>query len=155
MAEQILVEDGKYEYSSDDDVDDGFTMLTDGGGLQKRTILPGDDDKYMKPPKYARIKCHYIGRLIKTGEQFNTSRIWGKTKKGKIVEPQPFEFILGQNEVIKALDISIGTMKKNEICIIRCSPKYGYGEKGNENGTIPGNAWLEFEIELTNWYEWQ
>ncbi len=156
-----MLDDEKHDYySSDDDNDDGFIMLTDDGGIQKKIILPGDDDKHMTPPKNARVKCHYIGKLIATGQQFDTSRVWGKTKKGKVVRPAPLEFILGQNKVIKALDVSIGTMTKNEICIIRCSPAYGYGEKGKSNDNkrglyIPGNAWLEFEIELLGWHKWQ
>ena len=42
-------------------------------------------------------------------------------------------------------------MLKGEKCRMRCAPKYGYGVRGSPP-KIPGNAVLEFEIEL---YEWE
>eukprot|EP01083_Nonionella_stella_P113642 335070_1 len=154
MAEQVFL-DNDYMSSDDDNKDDGFMMLTDDEGVQKKILLPGDTN--MTPPKNATVKCHYIGKLMKTGQQFDTSRVWGKTKKGKIVAPKPFEFVLGQKTVIQMLDIGLSTMKPNEICILRCSPHYGYGPKGKGDGInrIPPNAWLEFEVECLGWHEWQ
>lgn len=40
-------------------------------------------------------------------------------------------------------------MKIGEKCILRVSPRYGYGERAT--GNIPPNSWLDFEVELLFW----
>lgn len=132
MADKINIidDDEKYEeyvISSDDEKgDDGFIMLTEDNEVQKKIILCGDEDSNnnspITPPRNSTVKCHYIARLIENGKQFDTSRKKGKTKGGKILPPTPFQFELGKGKVIKAWDICIKTMKKNEIAILRCSP---------------------------------
>ena len=168
MAEQVTLttetindyDDEKYEeyiISSDEEKgdDDGFIMLTEDNEVQKKIILCGDDDcSPITPPRNCTVSCHYIARLIQNGKQFDTSRKKGLTKSGKKLSPKPFQFELGKGKVIKAWDICIKTMKKNEIAILRCSPNYGYGQQGKDD-TIPPNSWLEFEIELIEWDEWQ
>lgn len=44
----------------------------------------------------------------------------------------------------------MATMHKGEKCVLTCMPDYAYGEKGS--GTIPGNAVLQFEVELFRWH---
>lgn len=41
-------------------------------------------------------------------------------------------------------------MKKGEKALLTIKPEYGYGEQGSPP-TIPGNATLDFEVELLSW----
>ena len=36
---------------------------------------------------------------------------------------------VGVGQVIKGWDEGIVTMKSNELCVLRCSPEYEYGER--------------------------
>ena len=40
-------------------------------------------------------------------------------------------------------------MKKGEVCKLRCSPDYAYGNRNI--GPIPANSTLNFEVELLDW----
>jgi ribosomal protein L21E len=48
-------------------------------------------------------------------------------------------------------------MKEGEIAKVVVSPKYAFGQYGNQHGfhgsggKIPGNATLEFQVELLDW----
>lgn len=59
-------------------------------------------------------------------------------------------FINISEEVIKAWDIGVATMKKGELALLTCKPEYAYGETGSLP-KIPANATLEFEVELFDW----
>lgn len=113
--------------------------ITNDGGVIKKVIKEGEGWK--TPSKGAEVKCHYVGTLL-DGTQFDSSR----------ERNQPFEFVLGQNQVIRAWEEGIKTMKKGEICELICKPEYAYGENGSPP-KIPGNATLKFEIELLSWTE--
>lgn len=51
--------------------------------------------------------------------------------------------------VILGWDKGVATMTKGEVCVLTCSPDYGYGGQGV--GPIPPNSTLEFEVELLGW----
>jgi len=168
MAEQESppAEDEKetdHSVSSDSENDDGFIMLTEDEGVQKKIILPGDEDDLnlpQTPPRNATVQCHYIARTLQDGRQFDSSRERGQSakKKHKNKSCPPFEFQLGTHIEWPAWQIVIPTMKRHEICIVRCSPRYGYGDQSDVEKArviVPPNSWLEFEIELLGWNEWQ
>jgi peptidylprolyl isomerase len=82
------------------------------------------------------IIMNYIGRLT-DGTQFDTS--CGK--------PSPFEFNLGQGQVIQGWDQGIVGMKVGGIRRLIIPASLGYGAAG-AGGVIPPNAALVFDVEL-------
>jgi len=60
---------------------------------------------------------------------------------------EPFTFVLGSGQVIKAWDLGIASMNLKEKAILTCAPEYAYGANGSPP-TIPANATLKFEVEL-------
>ena len=58
-----------------------------------------------------------------------------------------FDFILGENKVIKMWELAFASMKKGEKAIIIGSSDYGYGINGSPP-VIPSDSSLHFELEL-------
>ena len=91
--------------------------------------------------KGSTVLVHYTGWLYENGRRgakFDSSR----DGAGK-----PFSFELGAGEVISGWDEGVQGMKvggKRELII---PPDLGYGAAGAP-GAIPGNATLDFEVEL-------
>jgi FKBP-type peptidyl-prolyl cis-trans isomerase len=112
--------------------------ITGDGGLMKKITVDGKAGEEV--PSNVQAVVHYTGRLL-DGTVFDSS-----VKRG-----QPFTFNLGRREVILGWDKGVATMKKGEKCILTCKPDYAYGSRGT--GPIPGNATLEFEVELLGWKE--
>jgi hypothetical protein len=60
-------------------------------------------------------------------------------------------------QTIEGLDLALMQMKEGEVAKVIIGPKYGFGEHGNQHGfhgsgkPIPGNATLEFQVELLDW----
>ena len=63
---------------------------------------------------------------------------------------RPFQFQIGQGQVIKGWDIGMASMTKGEKAILSCKAEYAYGKRG-AGGVIPPNADLQFEVELVDW----
>jgi peptidylprolyl isomerase len=82
------------------------------------------------------VVMNYIGRLV-DGTQFDTS--CGK--------PSPFQFNLGQGQVIVGWDQGIVGMKVGGIRRLIIPANLGYGAAG-AGGVIPPNAALVFDVEL-------
>jgi len=103
-------------------------------GFKVETIKQGNGQK---PKPGQRVSVHYTGTLT-NGKKFDSSRDRNR----------PFEFTLGQEEVIKGWDIGVAQMSKGEHAKITCPPDYAYGEDEVGNGLIPGNSTLHFDVEL-------
>ena len=107
------------------------------GGLFKKILQEGVEEG--NPMKSDEVFVHYTGRLL-NGVVFDSS----------VDRGEPFKFKLGAGSVIKGWDVGVATMKKGEKCLLTCRPNYAYGELGS-SPKIPGNATLQFEIELLEW----
>jgi len=107
------------------------------GGVMKQILREGEGD--LTPPNGCKVKVHYTGTLL-DGTQFDSSRD----------RDQPFEFDLGKGSVIKAWDIGVASMKKNERAILTCAPEYAYGKNGSPP-SIPPDSTLKFDVEVISW----
>ena len=103
------------------------------GAFNVEDTLPGDGPQ-AKPGSLVRV--HYTGKLA-DGSTFDSSKPRG----------QPFEFRLGQGQVIKGFERGVVGMKVGGTRKVTIPPELGYGRRGVPP-QIPPNATLTFEIEL-------
>ena len=82
------------------------------------------------------VTVHYTGWLT-DGTKFDSSLDAG----------QPFQFALGQGQVIPGWDQGVAGMKVGGTRRLTIPPDLGYGTAG-AGGVIPPNATLIFEVEL-------
>ena len=119
--------------------DDGEIKVEAGGswtklpnGLQLQDILVG----YGREAREGDVvSAHYSGTLT-NGQKFDNSYDRG----------QPFSFILGGGMVIKGWDLGLVGMKVGGKRKLIIPPELGYGSR--DNGTIPPNSTLYFDVEL-------
>jgi FKBP-type peptidyl-prolyl cis-trans isomerase len=81
------------------------------------------------------VKVHYTGKLV-NGKIFDSSR----------ERNTPFEFVLGQGQVIRGWDEGIGLMKAGGKATLIIPSTLGYGEQ--DMGVIPPYSTLVFDVEL-------
>ncbi|HSZ73036.1 MAG TPA: FKBP-type peptidyl-prolyl cis-trans isomerase [Cytophagaceae bacterium] len=82
------------------------------------------------------VSVHYTGRLL-NGTKFDSS----------VDRNAPFDFGLGQGQVIKGWDEGIALMSVGEKGILLIPSALGYGTRG-AGGSIPPNSVLIFDVEL-------
>jgi FKBP-type peptidyl-prolyl cis-trans isomerase len=101
--------------------------------------LASEDLKLGKGPAAKqgdKVRVHYTGRLL-DGTKFDSS----------LDRDEPFDFTIGQSEVIKGWDEGVPGMKKGGKRKLVIPSEMAYGKRGSPP-KIPPDAPLEFEIEL-------
>jgi len=86
-----------------------------------------------------KLSVRYVGELYKNGKEFDSS--W---KRGKA----PFQFTLGQQQVISGWDQGLLGMKVGGRRRLTIPPDLAYGAQG-QPPTIPPNSPLVFDVDLT------
>jgi FKBP-type peptidyl-prolyl cis-trans isomerase len=87
----------------------------------------------------SRVRVHYTGWLT-NGKKFDSSVDAGK----------PFDFTIGNGEVIKGWEEGVTGMRVGGKRQLRIPPALAYGADGTPGGPIPPNATLIFDIHLLN-----
>ena len=104
-------------------------------GVTVTSTAPGDGHTF--PKKGDKLTMHYTGTLVSDGSVFDSSH-----KRGR-----PFQFVIGQGQVIKGWDEGVAKLSRGEKAVLEMTADYGYGAAG-AGGVIPPNASLKFEVEL-------
>ena len=97
-------------------------------------IEVGDGDEATKGKK---VSVHYVGVAFSTGEEFDAS--WDRG--------QPFEFKLGQGQVIPGWDAGVEGMKVGGRRKLTIPSAMAYGARG-AGGAIKPNEPLVFVVDL-------
>ena len=84
-----------------------------------------------------QVAVHYTGFLL-NDQVFDSS-------EGRA----PLEFIAGAGQMIPGFDVMVQEMRLGEKRTIVLPPSMAYGAAG-AGGVIPGNAYIAFDVELTN-----
>jgi FKBP-type peptidyl-prolyl cis-trans isomerase len=85
----------------------------------------------------SHVRVHYTGWLT-NGKKFDSSVDAGK----------PFDFTIGNGDVIKGWEEGVTGMRVGGKRQLRIPPNLGYGAEGTPGGPIPPNATLIFDIKL-------
>jgi len=85
----------------------------------------------------SHVRVHYTGWLT-NGKKFDSSVDAGR----------PFDFTLGNGEVIKGWDEGVSGMRVGGKRQLRIPPDLAYGAEGTPGGPIPPNATLIFDVQL-------
>jgi peptidylprolyl isomerase len=112
-------------------------VMTTPSGLKIIDTKPGSG---ASPKTGQTCVMHYTGWLYENG---------AKVKKfdSSVDRGQPFEFKIGQHQVIAGWDEGVATMKVGGKRTLIIPPNLAYGERG-AGGVIPANATLLFDVEL-------
>lgn len=111
----------------------GITATPTATGLIFVSVAPGTG---AQPTTGQKVKVHYTGFLL-DGTKFDSS----------VDRGQPFEFVLGQGQVIQGWDEALSMMHVGEKVKIVIPSRIAYGERG-AGASIPPFAPLMFEVEL-------
>lgn len=111
-----------------------ITVKPTASGLYYIETLAGTGEK---PVAGKKVKVHYTGTLLADGKKFDSS----------VDRGQPFEFVLGQGQVIQGWEEGIGMMKKGGKARLIIPSAIAYGPDGRMP-QIPQSATLIFDVEL-------
>lgn len=110
-----------------------MSIITTESGLQIEEVTLGTG---ATAEAGQQVIVHYTGWLT-DGTKFDSSKD----------RNDPFQFGLGQRQVISGWDEGVAGMKIGGTRKLTIPPALGYGARG-AGGVIPPNATLVFEVEL-------
>jgi FKBP-type peptidyl-prolyl cis-trans isomerase FkpA len=107
--------------------------------LKKTDVVQGSGAEAKAGP----VSVHYTGWL------HDPSKPDGRGKKfdSSVDRGSPFDFNLGDGQVIQGWDQGVAGMREGGKRTLVIPPSLGYGARG-AGGVIPPNATLQFDIEL-------
>jgi peptidylprolyl isomerase len=111
--------------------------MTTASGLQ---IIDSKVGTGASPKSGQTCVMHYTGWLYENGQK-------GKKFDSSVDRNEPFEFKIGQRQVIAGWDEGVGSMNVGGKRTLIIPPALGYGARG-AGGVIPPNATLMFDVEL-------
>ena len=111
--------------------------MTTASGLQ---IIDSKVGTGAAPTSGQTCVMHYTGWLYENGQK-------GKKFDSSVDRNEPFEFKIGQRQVIAGWDEGVGSMKVGGKRTLIIPADMGYGSRG-AGGVIPPNAVLVFDVEL-------
>jgi peptidylprolyl isomerase len=88
-----------------------------------------------------KVSVNYTGWLYENGAK-------GKKFDSSVDRGQPFQFTLGQHQVIAGWDEGVAGMKVGGKRTLIIPPELAYGARGAGGGVIPPNATLIFDVDL-------
>lgn len=120
------------KYLNDNGMADKAKKLTSG-----MYVVVKEEKGGQKPKVGEVVQVHYTGNVLNVAAPFDSS-----IGKGK-----PFEFGLGQQQVIRGWDLGIAELGVGDKATLLIPSNLGYGPRG-AGQRIPPNAILKFEVEL-------
>jgi FKBP-type peptidyl-prolyl cis-trans isomerase FkpA len=126
---------------SDDGDADAALSQTTMADLSIKDVKVGDGET-AAPGRTVRV--HYTGWLYHPTKEGNRGRQFDSSREGR----EPFEFRLGEGNVIPGWDQGVAGMKVGGTRVLVIPARLAYGPQGAGNGVIPPNATLVFEVEL-------
>ena len=96
------------------------------------------------------LTVDYVGRLL-SGKVFDTSieaiakdaGVYNSSRKYK-----PLEFPIGYGRLIPGFEIGLSKMEEGDKATVIIPSLYGYGRQGTDDGSIPPNTPIMFELHL-------
>lgn len=122
-GETDYMNDREDDVTQNENLPSGITIVEEEPG-DGATAVPGK-----------LITVHYTG-TFEDGTVFDSS----------VQRGEPFVFLLGAGQVIEGWDRGVVGMQVGGTRTLRIAPEYAYGDM--QNGPIPPNSTLIFEIEL-------
>ncbi len=116
-------------------------------------------------PELRRREDGFLVQVLKEGSGPTIRRFWlakvsykGMLSNGQVFDESslhggPIEFEVGSGQVIPGWDRMVMEMKKGEKRLVAIPPEYAYGSAGGANGIIPPDAFLIFELEISDYTE--
>jgi peptidylprolyl isomerase len=114
-----------------------MTTITSSSGLQFIDTVVGTG---AAPQSGQTCVMHYTGWLY-------NDAVKGKKFDSSVDRGEPFEFRIGQRQVIAGWDEGVASMKVGGKRTLIIPAALGYGARG-AGGVIPPNATLMFDVEL-------
>lgn len=133
IESSILVAQASSTEANDLMLEENQNVVTTPSGLQYVDVVEGTG---ATPQTGQKVSVHYTGTL-EDGTKFDSSHDRNR----------PFEFRIGQGQVIRGWDEGLSTMKVGGQRRLMIPPELGYGARG-AGGVIPPNATLIFDVEL-------
>ena len=109
-------------------------VITTDSGLKYVDVKVGDGKEAKKGDK---VVVHYTGWL-KDGKKFDSN-----------VGKEPYPVTIGRTRVIPGWTEGLVGMKAGGKRKLIIPPELAHGKDGTDDGTIPPNAELTFEVEVT------